>query len=213
MPAIDWRPTIGDPTLIGWLTVLAYLLGSWLCLLGFRVEKSGPRRPLRETIPAALRVLRKRWPHPPLPVQRALVWLALSVLLLLLALNKQFDLQTLFTQVGRALAHSQGWYQHRRVLQAAMILFIATLGIVGVFGLWWLTRGPLRDFRLPLAGIVFIFAFVLVRASSFHKVDLMLGGSLGGVRFNWVLELSGIAAVCAGAIRRLRRADVTARSS
>jgi hypothetical protein len=40
-----------------------------------------------------------------------------------------------------------------------------------------------------------ILAFVVIRASSFHHVDVLLASTLGGLRWNWILELSGIMVV------------------
>ena len=49
-------------------------------------------------------------------------------------------------------------------------------------------RRHLREFALAGFGVVFIVAFVLVRASSFHKVDFLLTNGPGGVRKNhWPL--------------------------
>ncbi len=205
-PGFDWRPTIGDPSVMGWLTVALYVVASWLCLSAFRAEKRGPPRPLLETVSALLRVVRKHFPHPPTPAKRALIWLGLAVALAFLAINKQLDLQTLLTEVGRFLAHRDGWYGQRRELQALFIIAVAGISVTTLLFLFWVTRGQLRDLRLPLYGFCFIVAFVLVRASSFHKFDRLIGWSFIGVRMNWVLELSGIVLVIGGALRRLRQA-------
>ena len=60
MDEIRWSPGIGDPTVMGWLTVVAYLAAAWLCLRAFMVEKAGPPRPYRQAIKALLRVIRNR---------------------------------------------------------------------------------------------------------------------------------------------------------
>lgn len=194
---------------MGWVTVAAYLLVAWLCLLAFNVEKRGRPRPLRQSIPAALRVLWKHWPRPPLPLKRALVWLALAGILVVLAVNKQIDLQTLFTQVGRVLAERGGWYAQRAVVQKAFIATVAVLALLVGGWSWWATRKHMRDLRLPLLGFAFILAFVVVRASSFHHVDALIGFELLGIRMNWVLELGGIGVIAAGAVRRLRRLELS----
>ena len=202
---IDWSPTIGDPTLMGWLTVVAYFLTAWLCLRAFGAEKRGPRRRLRDAVPALFRVMRKSWPHPPAPARRAAIWLFLAVVFVILGVNKQLDVQSLLTQIGRAAAHQQGWYDQRRVAQAMLIVFVLFGGAVTLAMLAWLVRGELEDFRWPLAGLTFVVTFVVIRAASFHRVDELLGFDPFGVRMNWVLELTGIGVVAAGAIRRLRR--------
>jgi hypothetical protein len=46
--------------------------------------------------------------------------------------------------------------------------------------------------------------FVLVRATSFHHVDALLGFSIENIRLNVVLELSGIVIIAIAAWGRLR---------
>ncbi|HET6416226.1 MAG TPA: hypothetical protein VFG22_08000 [Polyangiales bacterium] len=205
MGEIDWSPTIGDPTLMGWLTVLAYFVTAWLCLRAFNTEKRGPKRPYRQTIPALLRVLRKSWPEPPILARRAALWLFLAIVFVCLGINKQLDLQSLLTQVGRTLAHQQGWYDQRRLAQAILVGVVLIAGVAALATLGLLVRGQLSDFRLPLAGLTFIVVFVVIRATSFYHVDRLIGFELRGVRMNWVLELTGIGIVAVGAIRRQRR--------
>jgi len=205
MGKIEWSPTIGDPTVMGWLTVLAYFVTAWLCLRAFNTEKRGPERPYRQTVPALFRVLRKSWPHPPAPARRAALWLFLAIVFFFLGINKQLDLQSLLTEVGKTLAYEQGWYDQRRIAQAILIGLVLVAGVASLVSLGWLVRGQLSDFRLPLAGLTFIVVFVVIRATSFHNVDELLGLKLRGVRMNWVLELTGIGIVTVGAMRRLRR--------
>jgi hypothetical protein len=204
MGEIRWSPTIGDPTLMGWVTVGAYFVTGWLCLQAFRAEKQGPPRPFFPTVAALLRVLRKHWPRPPAPARRAALWLLLFAIMVALGINKQLDLQTLFTEVGRSLAHSGGWYEDRRLVQGAFVAAMACFGAIGLVALWWLTRGQLSDFRVALAGLAFIVCFVVIRAASFHHFDEIIGFELVGIRMNWVLELGGIGVMAAGVIRRLR---------
>ena len=49
--------------------------------------------------------------------------------------------------------------------------------------------------------MVFILGFVLIRALSFHHVNALLGSRLGGVKWNWIFELGGIAIVAVAAFR------------
>jgi len=109
-----WRPGIGDPTFLGWFTVFAYFAAAVPCFLTFRHELAFQRDPLTARSAPFLR------PH---------LWLGLSILLVLLGFNKQLDLQSAITSIGRGIARSGGWYEHRRTLQALFILvfFLATL--------------------------------------------------------------------------------------
>ena len=45
------------------------------------------------------------------------------------------------------------------------------------------------------AGAVFLVVFVVVRAASFHHVDILLRSEALGLRVNALLELSGIACI------------------
>jgi hypothetical protein len=40
-----------------------------------------------------------------------------------------------------------------------------------------------------------VLGFVLIRAASFHHVDQFIGQTILGLRWNWVLEMSGISLV------------------
>jgi hypothetical protein len=166
-----WVLGIGDPTPMGWATVAGYLVAAVLCVLWAKPGGRGRLLPL-----------------------------ALAAAMALLAVNKQLDLQSLLTQIGRDLAKSQGWYQDRREYQVAFIAAIAGLAGLGFILLAWLERRRWRECTLALLGLAFLLAFIVVRAASFHHVDHGLGETWAGLRFNWILELGGIALVAAGAI-------------
>ena len=90
----NWAPGIGDPTPAGWLATLAYFATAFSC-----------RTAARRILPAHRKTpsLRREWR----------LWSALSGLLALLGLNKQLDLQSALTEVGRIAARSGGWYDER----------------------------------------------------------------------------------------------------
>jgi hypothetical protein len=48
--------------------------------------------------------------------------------------------------------------------------------------------------------------FVLIRASSFHRVDVFLGHRLVHLRMNWLLEMGGILVMLGAALLRVRSA-------
>ena len=169
-----WSPGIGDPTFMGWLTVVAYFGAAFACVVAHRK--------------------RRRAGH-------AWVWPSLCVLLVLLGINKQLDLQSWFTYVGKRTAIEQGWYEDRRPVQVAFIVTLATVGLVVGLVLLVRLRGALARFRWALAGTVFLIAFIVIRAASFHHVDLFLKLEIAGVRPNWLLELGGIALIGVAALR------------
>jgi len=101
----NWSPGIGDPTVVGWLTVVMYLVAAWL---SYRVVRSDRTQPNG------------------LDASERLLWRALVIGLVFLCLNKQLDLQSAFTELGRIIAANQGWYVRRHEVQE---LFIGGIGL------------------------------------------------------------------------------------
>jgi hypothetical protein len=183
-PDGSWSPGIGDPTVWGWLITLAYLVAGVLAIVAWRREDwvwLGGGRGLRPR-----------------------VWLVVGVVLLLLCANKQLDLQSLVTVVGRRLAKEQGWYGRHRAVQGAFVGLVA-LGVLLAAGLLlrWV-RGTGGRYALALLGMGALAAFVIVRAASFHHVDQFLFKTGVGPFMNRGLELLGIGIVGVAAWRILR---------
>jgi hypothetical protein len=180
-----WRAGIGDPTLMGWLTVVAYFAAALLCWVAGRSDQRA---------------------HPQSGYSRqARLWFGLAMLLTLLGINKQLDLQTAFTLALKSIALAQGWYEERQFFQTLFIVALAILGILMIVMLRLLIGNNLRQTVLALAGTVFLTCFVLIRGASFHHVDQMIGLEIGGFRLNWVLELGGITCIGVGAWRNWKR--------
>lgn len=130
-------------------------------------------------------------------------WAITTLGMLLLGLNKQLDLQTQFTAMLREMARADGWYENRRSLQ---MLFDLVLGIALVTALVFillLTRKSGIGVRLALIGLASLSAFIMLRAASFHHVDVVLSGTIAGIKLHALLELSGILLVATGAFAAL----------
>ncbi len=179
----SWSPKIGDPTVMGWLTVVAYLL---CALIAGRVLTA-------VTFPAQT------------ARREQLFWGALMFLMLALAINKQLDLQSFLTAIGRCDAKAQGWYGERRLIQREFIFVLLGLILLSGAVLFHVMRRTLPRTGLPLLGLVLVAGFVLVRAVSFHHVDDLINTRALGIRMNWVLELSGLVLIFWGAWRLLRK--------
>jgi hypothetical protein len=179
-----WTPGLGDPSLLGWLTVAAY--AATAVLVG---------RALR----SALRAARAGDPR-----ASPQFWGVLLLGTLVLGVNKQLDLQSGLVELGRTLSRDQGWYEHRRAVQAGFVV----VGVLACGALcWWLARLARRELRRVLPALVgwsLLCAFVAIRALSFHHLDRLLGWSVGGARLGAVLELSGIAILAVGATHYVR---------
>jgi hypothetical protein len=177
-----WRPGIGDPTVLGWVTVAAYLAAALACGLAA----------YREPMLDGTRRSRGR---------PSRFWLALAGLMLALGINKQLDLQSLVTQIGRDTVRAWGLYSGRRELQIGFILAVTLVCVGALAGFFWAARHTLKRRWPAIAGMLFILGFVVIRAASFHHVDAFLAARLGGLKWNWILELGGIAVVGAAAVR------------
>ena len=59
---------------------------------------------------------------------------------------------------------------------------------------------------LPLLGLLYLLAFVLLRATSLHQMDALINLAPAGVRLNWLLEWLGIGLVAIPAGQFLRKA-------
>jgi hypothetical protein len=119
-------------------------------------------------------------------------WWILTVAMLALGINKQLDLQTALTEIGRMMAHSEGWYEVRHTVQFAFIVVIGILALATIALLVWMVRRAPPPTRLAVAGCVVLAGFILIRASSFHHVDFLLSSRWAGMKVNWLLEMGGI---------------------
>ena len=122
-------------------------------------------------------------------------WRSISVLFFFLGIDKQLDLQTALTEAGRYLAHYQGWYEQRQLIQLAFIALIAVMCFIcAITLLVWVEDAPVSTW-LALVGTTLVMGYVLIRAASFHHVDRFIGHTILGLRWNWILEMGGIALV------------------
>ena len=84
-------------------------------------------------------------------------------------------------------------------MQIGFIFAVAAAGVAVALAMLRLAW-PMSQGRVCAGvGLAFLLAFVLMRASSFHHVDALLASTALGLRWNWILELSGIGAVATGA--------------
>ena len=176
---INWQPQIGDPHFMGWVTVLVYVICS---ILSLKLSLSAPQYFTRHI---------KR---------QSTFWGIIAFATILLAINKQLDLQSLFTEVGRILSKEHGWYNNRRSVQRIFIIVVVMTGSVFALALAIYYRKILITNVLALVGIFFVVGFVVIRAASFHHMDYLLGHYIAGFRLNWIFELTGLALIAINAI-------------
>lgn len=177
----NWSPGIGDPSFGGWLTVLLYVAAGWITWRLLDDWKEPHTRTARN----------EHW-----------FWRMLFVGLVLLGINKQLDLQSAFTEIGRILADKQGWYEDRRQVQMAFIAGITIMGLTLFAATLHLTWGAPASTHWALLGGTGLVVFVVIRAASFHHVDEMLGYRLSGLQINWLLEMGALMVIIGSAWRR-----------
>lgn len=179
----QWGPGLGDNNIMGWVTVAVYLLAAVV----------------------TVRLARLMGGPDPAQGRERSFWAISAAIMLFLAVNKQLDLQSLFTMIGRCHAQLSGWYGMRRSVQQVFILSVAGLGAVAMILLGLLLRGVLHRVWPAMLGMGFVCGFVLIRAASFHHMDGLIGSWTLGVKVNWLLELPGPSLVALVAWTRRRR--------
>jgi hypothetical protein len=168
---IFWRPGIGDPTWIGWITVAAYVIAIFSC------ARTG---------------LRARQKNSGIQIGPPAMWFASVAMLFFFGVNKQLDLQTAFIQFGGQIALHEGWYDRRRQVQ---IIFVLLWGVALGVMLFIVARKRRQFFErhpLTLAGGIFLAAFTFLRATIFNHADEAVGINMGEGEWMASLELIGI---------------------
>ena len=183
MNAFNWSPGIGDPTIGGWVTVVLYFLAVVTTWKTTNIVRA------RERFVAGERY----------------TWRVISIMFCALGINKQLDLQTAMTELGRIFANHQGWYNERQTVQIWFIVGVAIVCVLITCVLLTLSRRAPPPTWLALVGTATVLAFILIRAASFHHVDRFLGATILGLRWNWVLEMGGISTVIVASEVRRRR--------
>lgn len=172
-----WSPQIGDPNLTGWLTVLAYLLTALLSIAVWHRMAGQPGR---------------------------MFWAILVGFLIILAINKQLDMQSALTTAGKCLATAQGWYANRRVVQAAFIAILLIIILIGLIITIFALRGDLLVNAFAILGLATVLSFVMVRAVSIHRFDYFIGSKTLGISNNFIFENFGLALISVNAIIIIR---------
>ena len=178
-----WSPQIGDPTLLGWITVAndfaALFCAAW--------------------------AVRADW-------RNANFWLVVALIMLALGINKQLDLQGLLAAVGREIAIQDGWYNDRRVFQKWFIELgiAASLAVMAI--LIFVARKSGKPVLLAIVGLALIGGFVIARTASFHHMDAILGLTFLAIKVNHVIENAGVIIVSLAALLAIRASKSRLRS-
>jgi hypothetical protein len=190
----------GDPTPAGWAITAFYAIASGGCLFALLRARARSR---------AL-------PHAGIQ-QEIRGWSAVLAANLFFGVNKQLDLQTWLTRLGRGLARQEGWFEWRRELQL-LFMFCVAVATLTVFALIWMVGRRHRisaALRIAFVGEFWLGLFYLIRGMSFHHVDAWLHVRLPGANVRDLLEATGLIIVFAAAMSFVmqRRSQPCAMSS
>ncbi len=175
---ISWTPKLGDNDLLGWVTVLGYLITFVLSLFcAIKVNKTREKN--------------SRW-----------FWWLITFIILFLGINKQLDIQTLLLQTGKSATWILGFYEQRRIFQKGFMLGIG-MTMLTIFILTGKTLGSdWKKCKLSLLGLLFLVSFVILRGATFNRV--FFSGYLFP-HYQWILELMGIILIAISAFNNLKK--------
>jgi hypothetical protein len=180
-----------DPIVAAWIIFGSYFAVALLSARALRAAWAGAR--MSVDYPGQERRTKERT-----AAYRAsfVFWSVIIVLFLFLGVNKQVDMQTWITMVGRRVAKAHGWYDQRTIVQAIFVLAIAITGLATLSVLLKCTRALLPRHVLAFFGLSVLAFYLLARASSFHDVEIAMFTEVLGMRVSWIIEMTGI--VCVG---------------
>jgi hypothetical protein len=141
----EWVFRLGDGTFWGWLITALYgitIAGSLYYIHSMR-RSTTPEKTIR---------------------------ICITVVLVLLGVNKQLDLQTLIIVTGRMIAAGHGWMVYRRTIQEffaiGILLCVGVAGLVVILRL----RRCLLHVWLECTGITILLGFAIIRTASINHI-------------------------------------------
>lgn len=169
---VRWHAGIGDASIFGWITVVVYLLATFRCVVKAKDSKKfGGNYQF---------------------------WLYLGAFLLLLAVNKQLDLQSWLTEIVKDSAQAHGWYGHRRPVQIVFIVILGLGALIALLSLRLFLANSWRHNKLTWMGIILLCTFILMRAASFHHFDIFINRPVLGLKINVIFEIGAILLIISG---------------
>lgn len=139
-------------------------------------------------------------------VARRRLWVLVAFCFIGFAAWRLFGIDDLLRRSYRDNAAITGDYDHRYVLQAALIIAIVLSMILGVVVIdRQLRKQALAADRLALVLIVVFIAFFQIRVVSVHAIDQLLYRSILGINLNRVVDSGLTIAIGALTITAIRR--------
>lgn len=169
----QWRPAIGDPTMIGWITTAAYFVGSLIALHAARGSGGAP-----DLAPGG-----------------RIIWMMVMMLMAFLGLNKQLDLQSLLNETGRILSCRSGLYEQRREIQKWFMIGLLAFTSLGGLSALILFRAFWKQHFLLIAGLVLVFGYVALRAASIEHIAHRIAHHMENPCIGGLMETTGVTLV------------------
>lgn len=175
-----WSLSAGDPTFLGWSITVGYVI---VFLLSLFVFWMGRTKPLESD-----------------PKATSWFWLFLAWLMCFLALNKQLDLQNLFTQIGRVHAAKYGWLDYKREVQAVFVFVL--LSSFSLIASWFVmvNRQLIVSQKFAFIGLLFVVGYVFLKAALFYHVI-----PFGRSAWYEMIEILGLICIAISALRYFKR--------
>jgi hypothetical protein len=186
----------GHLTALGWTTFALYLIAA---LLSFRAAAAALVRGRSSVVSSQTADVNSKPSS-----ETARVWVWLGVILAALGLNKELDLQTWFIELGRQAAGREHLSESRAGLH--VLFFLAFVSVLVVLILLVMLRFSavvgsfVRQLPLAAGGCALVGAYIVIRAASIDRVDLMLGFDFERIPLLWLLEAGGLLLITVQAV-------------
>jgi cation transport ATPase len=125
-------------------------------------------------------------------------WFVIGALLLLLGLNKQLDLQTMFEANMKELALTHGWYAQRHLMQLAFIGALAMGLLTMLFLLRRFLAKSWRNNKIVCFGLFLIAVFIVLRAAAFNHFSFLNTRTYLGFNAHALLEIGALGIIFYG---------------
>ncbi|NJC32964.1 hypothetical protein GGR88_000438 [Sphingomonas jejuensis] len=132
------------------------------------------------------------------------VWLAITAVLVLGAIDRRYGLLSGTVDALRAASQTGGWYADRRPLQASFIVATALVGGVALHAIRAAVGRAGRPVAIAAVTTAMLVAFLLIRATSLHGVDAVLRTQVLGFSLYTAPELAGLLIVMVTALTERR---------
>lgn len=175
------------PILMDWVVIGIYISAAILSFLSYRLAEKGDY------------------------ANQSRFWLTLSVLLVLLGINKFLYFENCITFGFSAIAHHYDWYEMRRTMQVEFIIIVLVILAGLLLGLFYLLSALEWALQSATMAFALLLLLVIVRTISLHQIDaLIFPDILGiGVGVNWIIELGCNLWIGISAILYLRSHTIT----